>query len=143
MTMILVLLALKSLLVAAVTLGLLRLTRKRSAAERSTIAHLGLFALVALPLASLALPTLDLPLPAPIAQMATVDLVEQTPTPLPSRDKAAPIAAGTSSAVSAEPVWTGALSNAARYAFLLPTLVLLALTLAALLRLVGLRARAE
>jgi hypothetical protein len=45
--------------------------------------------------------------------------------------------------VSAEPVWTGALSNAARYAFLLPTLVLLALTLAALLRLVGLRARAE
>jgi beta-lactamase regulating signal transducer with metallopeptidase domain len=122
---------------------LLRLTRVRSAAERSTIAHLGLFALVALPLASLALPALNLPLPAPIAQMATVDPVEQTATPLPSRDKAAPIAAATSPVVPAEPVWTGALSSAARYAFLLPTLVLLALTLAALLRLVGLRARAE
>jgi beta-lactamase regulating signal transducer with metallopeptidase domain len=143
MTMTLLLLALKSLLVAAVTLGLLRLTRVRSAAERSTIAHLGLFALVALPLASLALPALNLPLPAPIAQMTTVDPVEQTATPLPSRDKAAPIAAATSPAVPAEPVWTGALSSAARYAFLLPTLILLALTVAALLRLVGLRARAE
>jgi beta-lactamase regulating signal transducer with metallopeptidase domain len=143
MTMILLLLALKSLLVAAVTLGLLRLTRKRSAAERSTIAHLGLFALVALPLASLALPALNLPLPAQIAQMATVDPVEQTAAPLLSHDKAAPITTATSPVVPAEPVWTGALSSAARYAFLLPTLVLLALTLAALLRLVGLRARAE
>jgi beta-lactamase regulating signal transducer with metallopeptidase domain len=143
MTMTLVLLALKSLLVAAVTLGLLRLTRKRSAAERSTIAHLGLFALVALPLASLALPTLDLPLPAPIAQMTTVDLVEQTATPLPSRDIAAPVTAAASPTAPAESVWVGVLSDAARYAFLLPTLVLLALTLAALLRLVGLRARAE
>jgi beta-lactamase regulating signal transducer with metallopeptidase domain len=143
MTMTLLLLALKSLLVAAVTLGLLRLTRARSAAERSTIAHLGLFALVALPLASLALPTLDLPLPAPMAQMATVDPVERTTAPLPARDKAAPVAAAMSPAVPAEPVWVGALSGAARYAFLLPTLVLLALTLAALLRLVGLRARAD
>ncbi len=143
MTMTLLLLALKSLLVAAVTLGLLRLTRARSAAERSTIAHLGLFALVALPLASLALPALDLPLPAPMAQMATVDPVERTTAPLPARDKAAPIAAAMSPAVPAEPVWVGALSGAARYAFLLPTLVLLALTLAALLRLVGLRARAD
>jgi beta-lactamase regulating signal transducer with metallopeptidase domain len=143
MTMTLLLLALKSLLVAAVTLALLRLTRARSAAERSTIAHLGLFALVALPLASLALPTLDLPLPAPMAQIATLDPVEQTATPLPARDRAAPIAAATSPAVPAEPVWVGALAGAARYAFLLPTLVLLALTLAALLRLVGLRARAE
>jgi beta-lactamase regulating signal transducer with metallopeptidase domain len=143
MTMTLLLLALKSLLVAAATLGLLRLTRARSAAERSTIAHLGLFALVALPLASLALPALDLPLPAAMAQMTKLDPVEQTATPLPSGDKAAPIAAATSPAVSAESVWVSALSGAARYAFLLPTLVLLALTLAALLRLVGLRARAE
>jgi beta-lactamase regulating signal transducer with metallopeptidase domain len=143
MTMTLLLLALKSLLVAAVTLGLLRLTRTRSAAERSTVAHLGLFALVALPLASLALPALDLPLPAPMAQIATVDPVEQTATPLPTRDKAAPIAAPTSPTVSTEPAWIGTLTGAARYAFLLPTLVLLALTLAALLRLVGLRARAE
>lgn len=143
MTMTLILLALKSLLVAAVTLGLLRLTRARSAAERSTIAHLGLFALVALPLASLALPALDLPLPARIAQMATVDRVERSARPFPASDKAAPIEVVASPAGPAEPVWAGALSGAARYAFLLPTLVLLALTLAALLRLIGLRARAD
>lgn len=143
MTMTLLLLALKSLLVAAVTLGLLRLTRARSAAERSTIAHLGLFALVALPLVSLALPALDLPLPAPMAQIATIDPVEQTATPLPPRDKAASVGAVTSPAVPANSVWVSTISGAARYAFLLPTLVLLALTLAALLRLVGLRARAE
>jgi beta-lactamase regulating signal transducer with metallopeptidase domain len=143
MTMTLVLLALKSLLVAAVTLGLLRLTRKRSAAERSTIAHLGLFALVALPLASLALPTLDLPLPAPMAQMVAIDPVEKAASPLPSRDRAAPTPEVASPTVRAEPQWVSALSEAARYAFLLPTFVLLALTLAALLRLIGLRARAE
>lgn len=143
MTMILLLLALKSLLVAAVTLGLLRLTRTRSAAERSTIAHLGLFALVALPLASLALPALDVPLPAPIARIATVDRVERSATPLPASDEVAPTATVASPPETAELVWAGALSGAARYAFLLPTLVLLALTLAALLRLIGLRARAD
>jgi len=57
-------LGLKSLLIAAVALGLLHLTRRRSAADRSWIAHLGLFALVALPLASLALPALSIELPA-------------------------------------------------------------------------------
>ena len=56
-------LGLKSFLVAAVTLGLLHLTRRRSAADRSWIAHLGLFALVALPLATLALPSLSIECP--------------------------------------------------------------------------------
>ena len=58
--------------VAAATLALLRLTRARSAAERSTIAHLGLFALVALPLASLALPTLSVTVPASVTPLATI-----------------------------------------------------------------------
>jgi len=143
MTMTLLLLALKSLLVAAVTLGLLRLTRARSAAERSTIAHLGLFALVALPLASLALPTLDLPLPAPMARIAAIDPVEKVEPALPSRGQETPIPAASAPSVASESTLVGALSGAARYAFLFPTIVLLALTLAALLRLVGLRARAE
>lgn len=143
MTMTLLLLALKSLLVAAATLGLLRLTRARSAAERSTIAHLGLFALVALPLASLALPTLNLPMPAPMARIAAIDPVEKAEPSLPARDQAAPTPAVASPLATTEPSWVSALSGTARYAFLLPTLVLLALTLAALLRLVGLRARAE
>lgn len=142
MTMTLLLLALKSLLVAAATLGLLRLTRMRSAAERSTIAHLGLFALFALPLASLALPALNLPMPAPVVGLAAIDPTERA-EPLPaSRDQAAPTRPVASPAVASE--WlTSNLAGAARYAFLLPTLVLLALTLAALLRLIGLRARAE
>ena len=72
-------LALKSFLVAAVTLGLLHLTRRRSAADRSWIAHLGLFALVALPLATLALPPLSIELPAALQP-------EPAPAPLPARD---------------------------------------------------------
>src|SRR3546814_5574371 len=49
-------LAWKSLVVAALTLALLRLARVRSAGERSMIAHAGLAALLALPAAILLLP---------------------------------------------------------------------------------------
>jgi beta-lactamase regulating signal transducer with metallopeptidase domain len=148
MTMTLLLLALKSLLVAAATLGLLRLTRARSAAQRSTIAHLGLFALVALPLGSLALPSLALPMPAAVAGFAAVDPIA-APKALPSvpSSATAPIDASAAIKTAAEPAATGTLvttiADAARYAFLLPTFLLLVLTLVALLRLVGLRARAD
>ena len=147
MTVTLLLLALKSVLVAAAALGLLRLTRARSAAERSTIAHLGLFALVALPLGSLALPRLALPVPALVSQLAAT--APSTP-PEVSRSLPSPATESVSALASPEPAvaaattdWTGALIGAARYAFLLPTLLLLALTVVALLRLVGLRTRAE
>ena len=135
---VLLLLAVKSLLVAAVTLALLRLTRKRSAAERSTIAHVGLFALVALPLASLALPTLTVTLPAPVARVTVLD----------SPSLLAPSGGVSKSAItsSAAPIETPSailVTTVARYAYLVPALMLLALTLAALFRLVGLRARAE
>src|SRR3546814_3212555 len=56
-------LAWKSLVVAALTLALLRLARARSAGERSMIAHAGLAALLALPAAILLLPQWA-PLPA-------------------------------------------------------------------------------
>src|SRR3546814_10976903 len=56
-------LAWKSLVVAALTLALLRLARVRSAGERSMIAHAGLAALLALPAAILLLPQWT-PLPA-------------------------------------------------------------------------------
>jgi beta-lactamase regulating signal transducer with metallopeptidase domain len=137
------LLALKSLLVAAATLALLRLTRARSAAERSTIAHLGLFALVALPLASLALPTLTVSLPAPMARLATSDPIAEVAPTQSSRDQVAPAKTAASPAGATESWMASAATGAERYAYLLPTFVLLALTLAALLRLVGLRARAE
>ena len=144
----LLLLALKSLLVAAATLALLRLTRARSAAQRSTIAHLGLFALVALPLGSLALPSLALPVPAVMADFAAVGpIAAPVASSLAPSTATAPIDAGTFVKPAAKPAATGTLiatiSDAARYAFLLPTFVLLMLTLVALLRLVGLRARAD
>lgn len=56
-------LAWKSFAIAGVTLLLLRLVRRRSAGERSMIAHAGLIALLALPAASLMLPVWT-PLPA-------------------------------------------------------------------------------
>ncbi len=148
MTMTLLLLALKSLLVAAVTLGLLRLTRARSAGERSTIAHLGLFALVALPLVSLALPTLSVPLPTPMARLADVaaapaEKAGPAVPSLPSRTQTVPVRAAAASGEPTESWLVGIVAGAAYYAYLFPALVLLALTLAALLRLVGLRRRAE
>lgn len=148
--MALLLLALKSLIVAAATLLLLRLTRSRSAAERSTIAHLGLFALVALPLASLALPSLSLPLPDSLARA-----VESEATPPVTATASAPYAAQkTGPALPAADMQAQVTSDApsafgtaaialARHAYLLPTIALLLLTIAALFRLVGLRARAE
>jgi len=133
-------LGLKSLLVAAVTLGLLRFNVRRSAAERSTIAHLGLFALVALPLASLALPPLAIALPAPAAeQILPVAAVTSTTI------VAAPLAAADTS--SAAPDWSATLAGWAEafapYAYFLPAAALLALTGIALLRLVSLRSRAQ
>jgi beta-lactamase regulating signal transducer with metallopeptidase domain len=143
MTMTVLLLALKSLLVAAATLLLLRLTRARSAGQRSTIAHLGLLALVALPLESVALPTLALSLPAPIARLAAIAPAETAePSGILGNQAAsvrATAAQGSPTAVS----FSGAVAGVARHAYLLPTLALLALTLVALLRLAGLRARAE
>ncbi len=71
-------LAWKSLIVAGLTLMLLRLARSRSAGERSMIAHAGLAALLVLPAAILFLPQWA-PLPAswfaesaaPAVQLAT------------------------------------------------------------------------
>ena len=57
--------ALKSVLIAGLTLGLLALMRQRSAAERSWVAHIGLLALVVLALAPLVLPKLDRRGPGP------------------------------------------------------------------------------
>ena len=59
-------LALKSLVVAGIALAVLRLTRQRSAAERSMIGHLGLVALVALPAITWLVPAWN-PLPASAA----------------------------------------------------------------------------
>lgn len=143
MTTTILLLALKSLLVAGAALLLLRLTRRRSAAERSTIAHLGLFALVALPLASLALPQLAVPLPLRLEAAAR-------PTTMPGTIDNRPFHAtafrepGQGLGPASPPSLPARLLfGLGHHLYLLPTLALLILTLAALLRLVGLRSRAE
>ena len=65
--------AAKSLVVAGMALAALRLTQKRSAAERSLIGHLGLVALIVLPAASLLVPGWN-PLPASVqAELRRLD----------------------------------------------------------------------
>src|SRR4051794_10266370 len=62
--------ALKSLLVAGLTLGLLQLMKSRSAAERSWVAHIGLLALVIMAFAPLVLPSWTVETPALFGQAA-------------------------------------------------------------------------
>ena len=133
-------LALKSLLIAGATLALLHFTRRRSASERSLIAHVGLVALVALPLASLALPALRITLPEALSSSSAVEL--QSPSTANPAIAAILTEKVTASPVAADPViapsfdWTP-------YAYALPAIALLLLTLVALLRLFALRSRAQ
>jgi bla regulator protein blaR1 len=149
MTATLLMLGLKSLIVAAITLAGLRLTRQRSAAERSTIAHLGLFALVALPLASLFLPSLSIDLPAALSTPVAYD--EPAAPAVSSAPLSAAAQTGQTPAIPNEiavsftqsPSIAERAASLARYAYALPALALLLLTGIALLRLVALRARAQ
>ena len=67
--------ALKSVIVAGAALGLLALMKRRSAAERSWVAHVGLVALVLLALAPLVLPSWNVEAPA---------MLGETPMPAPA-----------------------------------------------------------
>ena len=133
-------LALKSLLIAGLTLAVLHLTRRRSAAERSLIAHLGLVALVALPLASLALPALRIDVPAALAPAKEV-VMAQTEPDVRVAGTDASIASPETAAQAVEP--SEVLIDWPRYAYAVPAVALLLVTLVALLRLFALRTRAE
>jgi beta-lactamase regulating signal transducer with metallopeptidase domain len=137
-------LALKSLLIAGATLGVLHFTRNRSSSERSLIAHLGLVALVALPLASLMLPSLNVALPEALRPAPAVEQITPTPVPVttdetlaakPTEAVAAPTESSEASAISSFD-WTP-------YAYATPAIALLLITIVALLRLVALRSRAQ
>jgi beta-lactamase regulating signal transducer with metallopeptidase domain len=136
-------LAVKSLLVAGLTLGILRLARRRSAAERSWIAHIGLAALLALPLALL-LPQLHLPAPAFLeqpAQVATTSSFSDVAATAKSSDKEVAPSAGTfpvDAVVAPRPSIDWGF-----WAYLGPAALLLLLTLTALSRLVVLKAKAN
>jgi beta-lactamase regulating signal transducer with metallopeptidase domain len=124
----------KSLLCAGLVLLALRLLSRRSAAERSLLAHFGLAALVMLPLAASALPRLDFEAPRPVARayrsVAPIVRTEpETRTMAPAA--AAPVAAPIDWKRIILALWA------------IPAGALLLLTLVGIARLRRLRARAE
>ncbi len=137
--------ALKSLLIAGLTLGLLQLMKSRSAAERSWVAHIGLFALVLMAFAPLVLPSWNIEAPSLFSGAADPATVVQAPTP------AAPVPAtpaSTPAATSLAPAATATLPSvspvgAAKAAYAIPAALLLILTFLALARLIALQARAD
>src|SRR2546423_12019267 len=84
--------ALKSLLIAGLTLGLLELTKRRSAAERSWVAHIGLLALVIMAFAPLVLPSWNVEAPALLGQAPAVETA--VPPILPDTGRGTSVAGG-------------------------------------------------
>lgn len=133
-------LAWKSVVVAALTLGLLRLARWRSAGERSMIAHMGLAALLALPAAILLLPQWA-PLPAtwfaaPAAEMVSTGGSAIDPAPAATSVPVVVESAG-STPIVAE--W----SDLAPFLYLAPLALLFGVMALAVVRLFAMRGRAE
>lgn len=150
----LLLIAAKSLLVAGVALLLLRLASRRSAAERSWIAHLGLLALLLLPIAALSLPAINVAAPEflnlPAAeQPAATPQAAGSPVIASSDTKEGALAAdATFPAVPATAAGSASVELAisgywAALAYAGPALVLFLFTVIALCRLFTLRSRAE
>ena len=142
---ILVEIALKSLVIAALTLGLLQLMKSRSAAERSWVAHIGLLALVIVAFAPLVLPTWNIEGPA-LLQSAN------SPAPAIQTAPAAPVAnsTGTIAPILHQTAVTPAASTfslspgaTATALYAVPAAILLLITFLALARLVALQARAD
>jgi len=129
---------LKSLLVAGITLGLLHLMKKRSAAERSWVAHIGLLALVIMAFAPLVLPSWSVETPALFEQAPPNEKAIHAPVAAPVNGTGG-IAA--KSDTPAPPVISSTAVATALYA--IPAAILLFVTLLALGRLITLRARAD
>ena len=136
-----VLLAAKSVLIAGAVLILLRLMRSRSASERSWIAHIGLAAIMVLPLALL-LPQIHLPAPSFMDQAAGP--IETRAPSLPAVTAQEPATTASTFPVTATETAAPASSiDWAFWAYAVPAGLLLLLTLTALLRLVVLKAKAN
>jgi len=134
-------LAWKSLIVAGLTLALLRIARSRSAGERSMIAHAGLAALLALPAAIILLPTWA-PLPASWSAAAPATI---HPTGAPAVDPgpvAATVPAATEAAGSTS-VTFSALTDLAPFLYFVPLALLCGVMGLAVVRLFAMRGRAE
>ncbi len=147
---VLVQIAVKSLLIAGLTLGLLQLTKRRSAAERSWVAHVGLLALMIVAFAPLVLPNWTVEAPALLGQAPAVE-TEQVQLPPPQITAELTEQARSTIHFSANgrvrpdrlgpELITPAAAATAAYA--LPAAILLFVTFLALARLIALRARAD
>jgi len=146
---VLIAIALKSLLIGGGTLGLLYLMRKRSAAERSWVAHVGLLALVIMAFAPLALPSWNVEAPALLGRAEAPVVAQQQPAielattaPAIADPVKVPITAAARSPPA--PVTQSIDPIAALTAvYAVPAALLLFITFLALARLVALQARAE
>jgi beta-lactamase regulating signal transducer with metallopeptidase domain len=130
--------AIKSLVVAGGILITLRVTVRRSAAERSLIGHAGLLALIALPMVSLLAPGWNpLPLAAATA-MPTVQVPQVTDV------VAAPAMAATAAHDGSAAMWAALpLSDLAVGLYLFPLAIFLLTMMIAILRLGSLHRRAN
>jgi bla regulator protein BlaR1 len=133
--------ALKSLLIAGLTLGLLEVMKRRSAAERSWVAHIGLLGLVIMAFAPLVLPSWNVEAPALFGSSpeAVATAVQQAPPAIAATTPAT----ATPAVAAAAPRASISSSAAATAAYAVPAAILLFITFLALTRLVMLRARAE
>lgn len=143
---VLIAIALKSLLVAGLTLGVLAAMKHRSAAERSWVAHIGLLALIIMALAPLVLrwnveaPALFSPAPAPAVETQVSAPAPVPSTTLPTAHRSSPAVIPAKAAPAHATISTAAAASAL---YAVPASILLLVTLLALIRLVALQARAE
>lgn len=129
--------ALKSLVLAGLTLALIRFTKRRTPAERSLIAHLGLLAVLLMPAASLVLPEWA---PLPQHLFAAEPAVSPVSAPIasaPAMVEPAPVAAAP---VAFAPP---SAEQLAVWVYALPLILMFAMMAIAVLRLFGMRRRAE
>ncbi len=138
-------LALKSVVTLGITLALLHLLRHRSAAQRAWVAHIGLFATLALPLAVTLLPRWEVAA-APVAQLAApVQAVFDAPVmPHTLPEVAAPAMAAPLPPTLLEMLmgWLPDAGTLLALAWGLPALALLLVMLVAVTRLFALQGRA-
>ena len=138
----LILLAAKSFVIAGGALLLLKLMQKRSAADRSWIAHLALAALLLLPLSSIALPAMNVVGPEALVGKAEVQSTSALPSAFGEPAHASVAARPARAAVASQPEEKGAPVDWPFWGYFAPAAVLLLLTLISLARLVILKARA-
>jgi beta-lactamase regulating signal transducer with metallopeptidase domain len=133
-------LAIKSLVVAGLTLGLLRLFRNASAAQRSWLAHAGLGALLLLPIVATLMPAFEIQ----TGLMGTETPINAIAATSASPTALVPHHLRATAVTSVDPI-TAALAQIdwALLIYLIPAALLLGMTVIALVRLFALRSRAE